>query len=324
MRLNPRNLVFIVALVVVLIVLIVLGNQGGDGEATPTPDTVAETGSLFPELVADQTVINRFEVRELPQSPDADATEEPTETATPTPMFTPVIPPPTAVPEGPQVVVLRKDADNFWAITEATFEQELGVDQATATGTVSIVATLEYNDRFSLEETGGTLDAFGLEEPAFEIILASTEEEFRMFVGNQNPAGTRYYVRTNDDTDTVYLVVSNLIDNIVSTIQDPPYVPSPTPTATPTNTPNPFSEVEQTQTAEADLAITQTAIATLFPSPTSAPVGPGAEVEGTEEVMEEATEDATEEPTEEATEEPTEEATEEATEEPTEEATEES
>jgi len=216
------------------------------------------------------------------------------------------------VTDDPARVVIRRDADNFWQITEATNATERGVDQATVTGVVGIVATLAYNDSFSLEEAGRTLADYGLEEPQYEIVLATSDAEYHIYLGNKNPGETRYYARLNDDADTVYLVASDIADNVVRYIDQPPYVPAPTPTATATATPNPYSEVEMTQTAQAQFDATATAFAEMATSTPSA-VGPEAPEGVTEEPLAPVTTEEAEEATEEA-EEATEAVTEEATE----------
>jgi hypothetical protein len=71
---------------------------------------------------------------------------------------------------------------------------------------------------------------------------------------------------------TVFLVPEELVSGLIGLIDDPPYVPPPTALPTGTPTPNPFSEVDQTATAQAlfdDLIRTATAMA---PTATSAAV----------------------------------------------------
>ncbi|MEM6283776.1 MAG: DUF4340 domain-containing protein, partial [Chloroflexota bacterium] len=287
-----------------------------DIDATPTVDTAIATGPLLPDV--DSTTINEFAVRELPQSPPEDGTEEPTPFPSPTPLTTEE-PLDSLATDGEPRTIIRKNADGFWVVTEATNATDRGVDQVTAQGTVDIVAGLDFADQFTIEESGSDLAAFGLEEPFFQITLANSTETYDIFVGEQNPQQTRYYVRLDDDEDTVYLVVADIVDNVVDFIANPPYVPPPTPTPTATTTPNPFSEVEQTQTAQAIVDATATSLA--IPTQEDS-VGPALPDGVTEEPAAEATEAAdmveTDEPdmieTEDAamTEEPQAEATEDA------------
>ncbi len=322
MRMNPRNLGILAALVIIAIIFIVVGNQRDGADVEPTTVADTESGPLLPEI--DEASIARFEIRELPQSPDPDATEEPTVPPSPTPAVTEeAAAQPTAIPEGPAQTIIRRDADNFWQITEATFATDRGVDQVTVTGTISNVLDITYSDRFSINDVEAELDDFGLEEPANEIVLATSDEDTRILIGDQNPNSTRYYVQLGGDEETIYLVPTTVISNVLNYIEQPPYVPAPTPTPTATATPNPFSEVEQTQTAQADFDATATAIATLTAEQAAAGAGPVAPDGATEEVAAEAiVTDEAAEATEEAEAEATDEAAD-ATEEADAEATEE-
>ncbi|MEL7237176.1 MAG: DUF4340 domain-containing protein, partial [Chloroflexota bacterium] len=320
-----RNIIVGVVLIAVIAGLIIYGNQTStDIDATPTVDTETVTGALLPDV--DSTTINEFAIRELPQTPPEDATEEPTALPSPTPVTTEE-PLDSLATDGEPRTIMRKNADGFWVITEATNATDRGVDQVTAQGTVDIVASLDFADQFAISESGADLAAFGLEEPLYQITLANSTETFNVLLGEKNPAGTRYYVQLDGDADTVYLVVSDILDNVVGYIENPPYVPPPTPTPTATATPNPFSEVEQTQTAQAIFDATSTAVAIPTEDDSVGPALPDgvtedAEMAETEEMTTDATEDAEMVATEDMTAEATEDAEMVATEDMTTDATE--
>ncbi|MEO0560755.1 MAG: DUF4340 domain-containing protein [Chloroflexota bacterium] len=330
MRLNTRNLIFIGVAVVVMVALILIQRGGDDTEPDATPTETTEiSGLYFPDLAAED--IERLEIREVPQpieeTEEADSDEEVEDAE-------------AGAPEVAEVVITKDDED-FWTIETATNSTDRGTDQVTVVGVVSILAELGYADRFSLEDVPGDAATFGLNPAAFEIVLADAETEYVLFVGSQNPGGQRYYVQTPDDNDTIFLTAADILTNVLDYVDAPPYVPPSTPTPTAFPTANPFSEVEQTATAQFNLDATATALAEIMPTATPEPdlAGPDlpsddeeateeatdeADVEMTEEATEEAADEDDAEMTEESTEEATDEADVEMTEEATEEATEES
>ncbi len=308
MRLNTRNIVLVLVGVAVMAALIFFGTRDADAPAEEATETAAESGPLFPEIAAEDVV--RFEVRGFEQEPDPDD-PTPTPTATPFPDAPPTEPPAM----DPGEVVLTKDDEDIWTIEEATNSTDRETDQLIVVGTIANVAGLEYADRFSINDTESTLENFGLVEPSYEIILETADTTQTLTLGNTNPGGRRFYAQLDGDDETIYLVATDILNNVVNYTLEPPYVPAPTDTPTPLPTANPFSEVEQTATADAMIQEMMTAQAES--APTETPLGPAPapsndDDEATEEVTEEveATEEMTEEA--EATEEMTEEATEEA------------
>ena len=281
MRLNTRNMVLLAALVVVIAGLMYLNTQDSGDEVTDEPtETAAETGRLFPD--ADENTINRFEIRELERS--SDATEEPEEAAAESTE--------EPIPAGPPILIMSKDEGGVWTIDEATNSTDRAVDQTVVVGTMGIVAEIDYADRFTLEETEGALSDYGLDEPEYQVLLADDENEYVFFLGNRTAGNARYYARINDDEETVYLLNTAILQNVLDDLEEPPYVPAPTATPTAFPTANPFSEVEQTATAQADFDATSTAIAEFDMTATAvaeeaAEIGPDApeteEPEATEE-----------------------------------------
>lgn len=267
MRLNTQNLLALAALIVLAGVLIFIGTR--EAAAPVVDDVETGEGALLPEI--DTSQLTRFEVRSFPQAADEpDTTEE-------------APAPDEAVASQAAEVVIERNEEGLWNITQATNATERGTDQATVQGVVDIVASLTTADNFTLDE-GQTLAAFGLDEPRYEIVLAGPEETHQLLLGDKNPAQTRYYVQLADDADVIYTVVSDILDNVVLQVQEPPYVPPPTPTPMPTNTPNPISEVGQTQTAQAAVDSTATAQADMISTPV--PAGPdGPDEASTEEAQ---------------------------------------
>ena len=234
MRLNLRNIIFIVVGVAVIAGVLIWQNTTADApEATETPEATV-SGILLEGI--DSSTIDKVDVR---RSLPVEGEETPTE----------------------ELVVMTRNDASVWAVDEATNITERDTDQTSITTAISNLATLEYNDRFALSETNATLEAFGLDNPAFTIVLSVGETNTSVYVGGKNPGGSRYYVRLNEDTDIVYLVAPSELDRFNTFITTPPYVPAPTSTPTPYPTANPYSEVEQTATAQVELEATSTAMA---------------------------------------------------------------
>ncbi len=154
-------------------------------------------------------------------------------------------------------VVMTKDEAGVWTVAEATNTQTLATDQTKAVGTMSVLASLAAADKFESDK----LADFGLDAPKYDLKLTDSDgKEYRLQIGNASVANPRYYGLVNDDTKNVYVLPKDLVDGLIGQIAIPAYVASPTPTATFTATANPYSEVEQTATADAQI---QQIIATM-------------------------------------------------------------
>ena len=225
MRLNRGTIVLILISIVVIAGMLVLNNQRAAApaaSATATPSA----GPIFPEIadVASQSKIVRFEVLNVTDS---------------------------------SKVVMSKDEAGVWAVAEATNPQQLATDQTKAVGTMSVLASLAAADKFESDK----LVEFGLDAPKYDLKLTDADgKTYRLQIGNASVANPRYYGLVNDDTKTVYVLPKDLVDGLIGQIAQPAYVASPTPTVTFTATANPYSEVEQTATADAQI---QQIIATM-------------------------------------------------------------
>jgi hypothetical protein len=242
MRFNARNLILLLVGAGVAGALIFFGTRDPGDATAPATETAAQPGPLFPQVNTED--VTRFEIRSLAQT---SATEEAT--------------PPDSDDDAPQpsLVVMQRDEEGIWTITEATNSTDRDADQMIIVGTVGNVVGLQYADSFSVEEAAADLSDFGLSEPAYEIVISDDEADYKLMLGAKNPGGRRYYVQQSDDTDTVYLAPADILDNVVNYIAQPPYIPPPTATPTPFPTANPYSEVEQTATAQAASEATATA-----------------------------------------------------------------
>lgn len=177
------------------------------------------------------------------------------------------------------LTVMDREGDE-WVITQATNSTEREVDQETAQARIHEVLALAASDSFA----GELLDDFGLTTPQYIISLADDERVQTLYIGGQNPGGTRYYALLSEDTPVlpepitaddeadgpayepvtlsggqpIYLVAQTVVNSLTGMIANPPYVPAPTPTPLPSATLNPLSEVQQaTATHEAYATETQ-------------------------------------------------------------------
>ena len=159
-----------------------------------------------------------------------------------------------------------------WVASGPAEAEERAVDQAAAQLGVEDVLELAINRSFEIEEIE-ELAAFGLDAPAWTFEIDRGEGPLEVvFVGNENPQGTRYYVMrrqlevaAGDSVSApelaqgalVQLVNSSALERVTRLIAAPPWQPLPTATATATATLNPLSEVEiATATAVANASAT--------------------------------------------------------------------
>ena len=146
-----------------------------------------------------------------------------------------------------------------WAVSGPADEGLRRVDQAAAQLAVDNLLELAINSSFEIDD----LTAFGLVEPAFTLEVDRGEGPLEViFVGRQNPQGTRHYVmRRQLDVSAdapelaqgslVQLVNSRPLEDVLDLLDDPPWQPLPTATPPPTATLNPLSEVEMATAAAA-------------------------------------------------------------------------
>lgn len=251
MRLNRGTILLLLASVVIILAVLLFNSQRTNApDVTPTAEAAAGAGPLFPTIadVNNQGNIVRFEVTDNTANTN---------------------------------VVMTKDAANVWTVEQSVSLTTLATDQTKAVGTMSVLASLNAVDSFTTEN----LADFGLDQPKYTMVLTDSDNKtYTVKIGNQSPANPRYYALVDENTTTVYVLLKDLVDGLINQINAPPYVPTPTPSVTPTATANPFSEVEQTATAAAQL----TAIAEATVEAT-----PEATAESTTEATSEATAEAT-------------------------------
>ncbi len=154
MRLNRGTIILTVVALVIITAVLLVNNQAEAPAITPT--VAASGGPLFEDLAGND--IARLEV--------------------------------TNNTSGDRVL-LTQDAGGAWTIAQATYPQNLDVDQSKAQSAAGTFVLLVSDDSFESE----ALTDFGLASPAY-VITADTRDGTRqtLYVGGQNPTGNRYYV----------------------------------------------------------------------------------------------------------------------------------
>ena len=267
MRLNRGTIILLLASVVIIVAVLVVNNN-------PAPEPEAETvvnedgGPLLPDLAEEDVVSLAVSENDLDSGGFSRVSRDP-------------------------------DDDSLWVVTTLLDTADRVVDQTAAAQAIADALALEADSSFEVE----SLAEFGLDAPTYLIEIDTGGDALDVvFVGNENPNGTRYYVMTrslevsadSEDAATgpdlaegsvVSLVNTTAIEKLTDLIADPPFEPLPTATVTPTATLNPMSEVEMaTATAEAGATATaemESVMATIAAQP---------------EATAEATAEATEEP----------------------------
>ena len=159
MRMNRGTiLLLVVSLVVIIAVLVLTINQAAaPGETPETLDAAATPEALFPGMSEDS--IARLEVRD-------DLT-------------------------GDRTVLLRS-SEGEWSLEPADPSGAV-VDPAQMSGLATSLFGLEGQESFEADE----LAQYGLDQPLYSVYAVATDGAIHvMHVGNQNPAGSRYYVVT--------------------------------------------------------------------------------------------------------------------------------
>ena len=259
MRLNRNTLLLLLVSVLVIVAVLLLSRDEAQEPAVVTPVVDEKSGPLLPGL-AEQDVASVA----LQENESGD------------------------------FIRLTREGEN-WAVSGPADEALRRVDQAAAQLAVDNLLELAINSSFEIDD----LAAFGLVEPAFTLEVDRGEGPLEViFVGRQNPQGTRHYVMTRQldvvagafaaapdlaQGSLVQLVNSRPLEEVLDLLDEPPWQPLPSATPLPTATLNPMSEVEMATAAAAAQAsstaalgavlATLTAEATLTPAATPEAAG---------------------------------------------------
>jgi|GEM_PF-1635788 len=193
MRLDRNTIILIVVSIVVIGAGLILSNQP---TSAPEETTVAvERVPVFPELTAETVVSITVEDR----STDVEST-----------------------------TTLERSAQAIWSIAETNTALEGEIDQEQVSTALTSLVGLEAINSFEAEDD---LSPFGLDAPTYTIILRNTtDEEFTLLVGGENPGGTSFYVQRADQTDMILLTSTQIaVNNVVTFGAEPPFAATPTP-----------------------------------------------------------------------------------------------
>ncbi len=230
MRLNRSTLLLLLVSVLVIAAVLLLSRDEAQEAAVVTPVVNEDGGLLLPDVAEADVVRVALQDNE----------------------------------SGDFIRLTREGED--WAVSGPADEGLRRVDQAAAQLAVNKLLELAINSSFEIED----LAAFGLVEPAFTLEVERDEGPLKViFVGRQNPQGTRHYVMTRQldvvagafaaapdlaQGSLVQLVNSRPLEDVLDLLDEPPWEALPTATPLPTATLNPLSEVEIATAAAAALA----------------------------------------------------------------------
>ncbi|RMG92205.1 MAG: DUF4340 domain-containing protein [Chloroflexi bacterium] len=173
------------------------------------------------------------------------------EPVTPTP--TPLPPTPERVPlvsedttiEQVNTVSVRRLADNnhttFFRDGQGNWLRTVPTQTVAISLTVNTQVTglINLRSNRTFPPDLNPLAAYGLDEPTYEIVLDTLQDEQLhrtvLLVGNKTPAGDAYYVQKKGDP-RVHVVSAGVIQNMINLLENPPLQPTPTPTAVLTDT----------------------------------------------------------------------------------------
>ena len=135
------------------------------------------------------------------------------------------------------------DKSSQWKITKADKSKDLGlgVDQNQLVNAVAVLPNMTPTTSFDVVE----LVPFGLDKPAYTLILTIRGSDTTLQIGAENPDKTDYYVQESNDKQ-LYLIGNYNLQPFITFLTDPPYVkptqdPNATPSLTPESTPTPQS-----------------------------------------------------------------------------------
>ncbi len=181
--------------------------------------------------------------------------------------------------------VTRSEDGESWQMEEPTQEE---ADKGRLDSLALRIASLKASR--ALTDTAEALADYGLASPQITAtIKLKSEEETSLFIGDQTPNKSSYYLQKEGD-QTVYIVVSSLGNDLKRLITEPPEKPTPTPTAMPVITVTATimapaetitATVEPTITASAEPTTTEVTVPTILPG-VELPGTPTAEPTSTE------------------------------------------
>jgi hypothetical protein len=122
--------------------------------------------------------------------------------------------------------IIQAPEDGTWIVQDnPNTAQQVTIDTA-----VSNLVNLQASDVFEADD----ISQFGLDNPTYTILFGDGgSNNYKLLIGNRNPAGTRFYGLVGDDTKTVYLLSNvSAITTLTSYITNPPVVlitPTPAP-----------------------------------------------------------------------------------------------
>jgi hypothetical protein len=118
-----------------------------------------------------------------------------------------------------------------WAMLRPMTLSPVALDQAHVNGAATRLARLTASQ---LITDVARLSEYGLDAPVLTVTLTiSNGQKITLQAGKPTPVGGNRYVRPIDEIQSVYVIPSFAIDDLLSILETPPLVPTPLPTVTP-------------------------------------------------------------------------------------------
>lgn len=115
----------------------------------------------------------------------------------------------------------QRDGRGNWTRTVPTTTQVIS-----QTLNTQVTGLINLRSSRSLAPDLNPLSAYGLEEPAYEIVLVTAGEgdqrlRFTLLVGDETPTGNSFYVQERGDPQ-VYVIPKGSIENVIGLLDNPP------------------------------------------------------------------------------------------------------
>lgn len=299
MRLNAQTLVLLGAAILIIVVFVVLDSQSTTTtEATATPSGVA--GALLEGV--DVASINQFELRNHATSEYLRLSKTGGTWNINATYQTDVVAPDDALVDGNiSTYAALQYSDSFESDNLAAF----GLDQPVYTLSITTADGIQHLLHIGQKNMAGNR-YYAIAEEAVADALADLSVDATVEATAETTAEASAEATadplasvwdgivieprpTLSGMNTILLVNSSTIDQLLGLIAMPPYQPLPTFTPMPTNTPNPFSEVDQTATASAAFATFEAQMTAQATAEATAEASAEITVEITREATPEAT-----------------------------------
>lgn len=156
MRLNRGTIFLVIIALLVIVGALIINNNQATAPGTPTATPGTAPVAVFPEVSSqDVTSVTMRDNR-----------------------------------SGARTQLIRAGED--WVI-QATNATDRAADASQIETLLSSMITLQGENGFEAGTEASPLSRFGLEQPAYSLLVTTANQAYTIYIGNNNPAGNRYY-----------------------------------------------------------------------------------------------------------------------------------